>query len=104
MAIYPLEGGYICSRCPSPRSAPVVIEPEHVQLIVLLGSNGPVEAAEIPLSPRQHRALRALMRATFHGIFEKPIRSEPFALDPRWGFLDPGVGMTPAKAPSEATK
>ncbi len=104
MAIYPQEGGYVCSRCPSPGSEPVVVDPDHIRLLILLGSHGPVEAAEIPLSRRQHRSLRGLMARIFLGIFEKPILSEPFALDPQWGFLEKDVKKIAPSVSSDASR
>ncbi|MFT7619901.1 MAG: DNA repair protein RecO [Planctomycetota bacterium] len=87
VTVYPMAGGIICKHCPSPPTFGTRIESTDRQLLAALHRAGPGHAHKIQMSKRQHATLRGLMRQAFHGVFEKPLKSEPFALDPKYGFL-----------------
>ncbi len=89
VAIYPLEGGYICADCPRSQGPAIKLSQGDCRLLSSLGRAGPKHAPRLRLSTAQHHVLRGLMRAVFQAVFEKQIRSEPFVLNPRFGFLRP---------------
>lgn len=102
VTIYPMAGGIICKHCPKPQSPGIRIDSSDRQVLAALHRAGPGHAHKIPISRRQHVTLRGLMRQAFHGVYEKQLKSEPFALDPRYGFL-PHLRGTAAASNFKAT-
>ena len=102
VTIYPMAGGIICKHCPKPRSPGIRIESTERQVLAALHRAGPGHAHKIPMSRRQHVTLRGLMQRAFQGVYEKELKSEPFVLDPRFGFL-PHLGGTASASDRKVT-
>ena len=92
---FPFDGGVVCDRCPKPKSRSLILDPGDARLYVSLAEAGPRHAARIRLSTNQHKKLRLMMRALLLGVFERPMKSEPFVIDPRCGFLPHWRGSAP---------
>jgi DNA repair protein RecO (recombination protein O) len=87
LPIYPLAGGYVCGRCAKGQNRAVLLAAGDRRLLLVLQKAGPTHAQKIKISDRQHLNLRRLMRGLWEGVFEKQLKSEPFILNNKKGYL-----------------
>ncbi len=91
----PRLGGFLGEECPTQGSSLQFCSAGSRAALAALWRAGPASAASLRLDRRQESELRSLFREHGREILERPLRSEPFVTDVRYGF--PRLGTCASK-------